>query len=478
MHMSGNYPLTGGLLPVITAVACGCLLFCLRKHVLYIFIHNCCIFIAFYSLFLYDRAMSSHFPLTHEQLSELVKKFPTPFYLYDEKAIRDNMKYFTKAFSIFPSFREHFAVKALPNPYILKILAEEGCGTDCSSLPELMLSDLAGIQGEKVMFTSNETPAAEYQYAYEHGNICNLDDITHIEFLKRSLGGSMPELICFRYNPGPLKQGGNALIGKPEEAKYGLTRDQLFEAYQKCRALGVKRFGLHTMVASNELNPEFFIDTARILFELCAELKRTYNIRIEFVDLGGGIGIPYKPDQQPVDLNYVAEGIRRLYDELIVPAGLDPLGIYWECGRPITGPYGYLITTAVHQKHIYREYIGTDACMADLMRPGMYGAYHEVTVSGKEHAPKDHVYDVVGSLCENCDKFAVQRPLPRIDVGDILIIHDAGAHGRAMGFNYNGKLRCGEVLMRPDGTFKEIRRRETIDDLFATIDLQGVKSFS
>jgi diaminopimelate decarboxylase len=421
--------------------------------------------------------MSSDFPLSHEQLVQLVKRFPTPFYLYDEAAIRSNMRYFTKAFSIFPCFREHFAVKALPNPYILKILADEGCGTDCSSLPELMLSDIAGIKGEKVIFTSNETPAAEFLYAYQHGNICNLDDITHIGFLKNALGGKMPDLICFRYNPGPLKEGGNAIIGKPEEAKYGLTRDQLFEAYEKCRALGVVRFGLHTMVASNELNPDFFIDTAHILFELCVDLKRQLGIRIEFVDLGGGVGIPYKPDQKKVDLDYVAHGIRSLYDSMLVPAGLDPLNIYWECGRPVTGPYGWLITTAVHEKHIYRDYIGADACMADLMRPGMYGAYHELTVSGKENVPKDHIYDVVGSLCENCDKFAVQRALPEINGGDIMIIHDAGAHGRAMGFNYNGKLRCGEILLRPDGTFMEIRRRETVDDYFATLNLAGVKNF-
>jgi diaminopimelate decarboxylase len=421
--------------------------------------------------------MSSDFPLSHEQLIEVVKKFPTPFYLYDEKAIRDNMKYFTKAFSIFPVFREYFAVKAMPNPYMLKILAEEGCGTDCSSLPELMLSDMAGIKDGKVMFTSNETPAAEFQYAYEHGNICNLDDITHISFLKKALGGKLPDVICFRYNPGPLKQGGNAIIGKPEEAKYGLTREQLFEAYAECKAEGVKHFGLHTMVASNELNPDFFVDTANLIFDLCVELRNELDIRIEFVDLGGGVGIPYKPGQKKVDLDYVARGIRKLYDEKIVPAGLDPLGIYWECGRPVTGPYGWLITSAIHEKHIYRDYIGVDASMADLMRPGMYGAYHEVTVSGKENAPKDHVYDVVGSLCENCDKFAVQRQLPEITAGDIVIIHDAGAHGRAMGFNYNGKLRCGEILMRPDGSFSEIRRRETVDDYFATLDLDGVKSF-
>lgn len=422
--------------------------------------------------------MSKYFPLNDKELKELVKKFPTPFYLYDEKAIRQNMREFTKAFSIFPIFREHFAVKACPNPYILKILASEGCGADCSSAPELMLSEMSGIKTDHVIFTSNETPASEYLLAYKQGNIINLDDITHIEFLKNALGGKLPETICFRYNPGSLKQGGvNAIIGKPEEAKYGLTREQILEAYAICKKEGVKHFGLHTMVASNELNPDSFAETAKILFELCVELKEKTGVRIEFTDLGGGLGIPYKPDQKKVDYNEVAQKIRVLYDQIIVPAGLDPLGIYWECGRPITGPYGWLVSTAIHEKHIYRDYIALDSCMADLMRPGMYGAYHEVTVSGKEESPKTEVYDVVGSLCENCDKFAVQRPLPKIDMGDLVIIHDAGAHGRAMGFNYNGKLRAGEILMREDGSFVQIRRRETVEDLFATLDLTGVEGF-
>ena len=420
--------------------------------------------------------MSDNFPLNHDQLLELTKKFPTPFYLYDEKAIRDNMAEFTKAFSIFPKFTEHFAVKAMPNPYMLKVLKECGCGGDCSSLPELMLCQMSGITGEQVIFTSNETPAEEYQLAYKQGNIINLDDITHIEFLRDSLGGKFPELICFRYNPGPLKDG-NAIIGKPEEAKYGLTREQIFEAYKKSRDFGAKRFGLHTMVASNELNPDYFVDTAKMLFELAAELKEKLGIKIEFLDLGGGLGIPYKPDQKKVDYFEVANKIRALYDSMIVPAGLDGMEIKWECGRPITGPYGWLVTKAIHKKDTYRKYIGVDSCMADLMRPGMYGAYHEVTVSGKEAAPKTEVYDVVGSLCENCDKFAVQRPLPKIENGDLVIIHDAGAHGRAMGFNYNGKLRAGEILMRSDGSFALIRRRETVEDLFATLDLDGVKDF-
>ncbi len=421
--------------------------------------------------------MSKTFPLNNQQLKELVKKFPTPFYLYDEKAIRENMRQFTKAFSIFPKFREHFAVKACPNPYILKILASEGCGADCSSLPELMLSKMAGIKGESVIFTSNETPASEFIYAYNEGNLINLDDITHIEYLKNALGGKLPETICFRYNPGQAKHGCNSIIGKPEEAKYGLTRDQIFEAYKICKEEGVKHFGLHTMVASNELNPDFFADTAKLVFELAVEIKEKCGVNIEFTDLGGGLGIPYKPDQKKVDYDEVACKIKKLYDQIIVPSGLDPMGIYWECGRPITGPYGYLVSTAIHEKHIYRDYIGLDSCMADLMRPGMYGAYHELTVSGKENAPLTHTYDVVGSLCENCDKFAVQRKLPKIDMGDLIIVHDAGAHGRAMGFNYNGKLRAGEILMREDGSFVQIRRRETIDDLFATMDLSGLDFF-
>ncbi len=418
------------------------------------------------------------FPLTHDQLVQLTKQYPTPFYVYDEKGIRDNMKYFTKAFSIFPQFREYFAVKALPNPYILRILESEGCGADCSSLPELMLSEMSHIDGKRVMFTSNDTPANEFKYAYKNGNIINLDDITHIQFLKESLGGKLPDTICFRYNPGPLKQGGNAIIGKPEEAKYGLTHDQMIEAYKICRKEGVKHFGLHTMVASNELNPDFFADTARIVFDMVLEVQKECGVNIEFVDLGGGVGIPYRPGQKKVDLEYVAKKIRELYDEKIVPAGLDPLAIYFECGRPITGPYGWLVTKAIHEKNIYRSYIGVDASMADLMRPGMYGAYHEITVSGKENVPCDRVYDVAGSLCENCDKFAVQRSLPEIDMGDLLIVHDAGAHGRAMGFNYNGKLRAGELLLRSDGSVVQIRRAETIDDYFATLDFTGLDSFS
>ena len=417
-----------------------------------------------------------YFPLAKGDLAALAEKYPTPFYLYDEKLIRAHARRFLKAFSAFPGFREHFAVKACPNPYILKILAAEGLGADCSSLPELILAQKVGMTGEQVMFTSNETPEKEYVYANLMGATINLDDITHIDFLDKALGG-IPELICFRYNPGPLKEG-NALIGRPEEAKYGLTRAQLFEAYAEAKKRGAKRFGLHTMVASNELNPDYFVETAVILFELVVELKEKLGIAMEFVNMGGGIGIPYRPGQEAVDYDYVARGMKEAYDRLIAKNGLDPVRVCFECGRPFTGPYGWLVTTAIHEKHIYRDYIGVDASMADLMRPGMYGAYHHVSVAGKENAPLTRTYDVVGSLCENCDKFAVQRELPEIARGDFVIIHDAGAHGRAMGFNYNAKLRAGELLLREDGSIVEIRRRETVDDYFATLDFTKLGSFS
>ncbi len=416
-----------------------------------------------------------YFPLTKDELTRLTAEYPTPFYLYDEKLIRAHARRFLKAFQAFPGFREYFAVKACPNPYILKIFAAEGIGADCSSMPELILAQKAGMTGEMVMFTSNETPEKEYVYANLMGAIINLDDITHVDYLANAIGG-IPELISFRYNPGPLKEG-NALIGKPEEAKYGLTRAQLFEAYAEAKKRGAKRFGLHTMVASNELNPDYFIETAVILFELVVELKEKLGIDMEFVNMGGGIGIPYRPGQKAVDYDYVARGMKEAYDRLIAKNGLKDLRICFECGRPFTGPYGWLVTTAIHEKHIYRDYVGVDASMADLMRPGMYGAYHHVSVAGKEDAPATHTYDVVGSLCENCDKFAVQRALPEIERGDFVIVHDAGAHGRAMGFNYNAKLRAGELLLREDGKIVEIRRRETVDDYFATLDFTKLGSF-
>lgn len=417
---------------------------------------------------------NKHFPFSRQQLGEIVERFPTPFYLYDEAAIRANAKRIARAFAVFPGFKEHFAVKALPNPFVLKVLADEGFGADCASLPELVLAHRAGMLGEDVMFTSNETPAHEYVFARAQGAVINLDDITHIDYLEKACG--IPELISCRYNPGPLKDG-NVIIGRPEEAKYGFTREQLFEGYAKLREKGARRFGLHTMVASNELSGDYHVETTRILFELAVELKRKIGIRLEFVNAGGGAGIPYRPEEQELDVEYVARGMHRAYDEIVVPAGLDPLGLRLEWGRIVTGPYGWLVTRAIHEKDIYRRYIGLDSCMADLMRPGMYGAYHHVSVPGKDEAPHTETYDVVGSLCENNDKFAVQRQLPRIDVGDFVVIHDAGAHGRAMGFNYNGKLRCGEVLLRPDGTLLGIRRSETMEDYFATIDFEALAAF-
>ncbi|AEF81300.1 diaminopimelate decarboxylase family protein [Leadbettera azotonutricia] len=419
------------------------------------------------------------FPLTRAQLEELAKTYPTPFYVYDEAAIRRNAQAIKKAFSVFPGYKEHFAVKALPNPYILKILESEGFGADCSSLPELLLADMSGMKTEAIMLTSNETPAKEYIKARELGAIINLDDFTHIEYVEKSLAGGLPELVSCRYNPGPLKEG-NAIIGKPEEAKYGFTREQLFDGYKLLKQKGVKRFGLHTMVASNELSLDYHLETGRLLFELAVEIKNKTGIGIEFVNLGGGLGIPYKPEQEAVSWDSLASGLKKLYDEIVAPSGLK-LEIHTEYGRPVTGPYGWLVARAIHSKHIYREYIALDASMADLMRPALYGAYHHITIPGKENAPLTETYDVVGSLCENNDKFAVQRKLPKIctseNTGDFVVIHDAGAHGRAMGFNYNGKLRCGELLLRSDGTIKQIRRAETVEDYFATIDLNGVKEF-
>jgi diaminopimelate decarboxylase len=420
------------------------------------------------------------FPLSKSQLEDLERLYPTPFYVYDEKAIRENARRIKKAFSVFPGYVEHFAVKALPNPFILKILADEGFGADCSSLPELFLAEMAGMGGESAMFTSNETPSQEYIKARELGAIINLDDISHIGILP----GNVPDLISCRYNPGPLKEG-NAIIGKPEEAKYGFTREQLIEGYTLLKQKGVKRFGLHTMVASNELNLDYHLETGRILFNLAVEIKNKTGVARECVNLGGGVGIPYKPEQDAVSWEALAKGLKKLYDEIIVPAGLGGLSIHTEYGRPITGPYGWLVSRAIHRKSIYREYIGLNTCMADLMRPALYGAYHHITVPGKETAPLTETYDVVGSLCENNDTFAIQRQLPKIAVaaensdgqGDFVVIHDAGAHGRAMGFNYNGKLRCGELLLREDGSVLQIRRPETVEDYFATLDTAALSKF-
>jgi diaminopimelate decarboxylase len=411
---------------------------------------------------------TKNLPFSKDKLMQIVEEYPTPFHIYDEKAIRDNARNLLNAFSWAPGFKEYFAVKATPNPHILKILKEEGFGADCSSLAELVMADKVGIFGENIMFSSNDTPAKEYQVAKQLGAIINLDDITHIDFLEKHAG--IPDVISFRYNPGPLRQGGNAIIGKPEEAKYGLTHQQIFDAYRIMRDKGVTRFGLHTMVISNELDPNYFIETANMMFDLVVEIYRTLGIRIELVNLGGGIGIPYKPGEEPVDLDYVGRGVKESYERKIAANGLHPVKLALESGRMITGPYGYLVASVLHKKETYKNYVGLDACMADLMRPGMYGAYHHITVVGKEDKPHDHIYDVTGSLCENIDKFAVDRKLPEIDIGDILVIHDTGAHGHAMGFNYNGKLRSAELLLRPDGSVKLIRRAETIDDYFATLD--------
>jgi len=410
-------------------------------------------------------------PLSNSQLKEIIKKYPTPFHLYDEQAIRDNVRKFLKAFSWAPGFKEYFAVKATPNPAILKILREEGLGADCSSLAELILAEMAGITGENIMFSSNNTPADEFQKAKAMNAIINLDDISHIDYLEKHAG--LPKMISFRYNPGPLLKSGNAIIGIPEEAKYGLTKKQLFDAYRLARGKGAKRFGLHTMVISNELNPQSFVATAEMMFDLVAEIWQELGITIELVNLGGGIGIPYSPDQQPVDLDFISQGIRHAYETKILAQGLSPFKLSMELGRFITGPYGYLVSTVLHKKHIYKNYVGLDACMADLMRPALYGAYHHITVMGKENWPLSHTYDVTGSLCENNDKFAIDRDLPEIVSGDHLVIHDTGAHGHAMGFNYNGKLRSAELLLKPNGSVELIRRAETMEDYFATLFFQN-----
>lgn len=408
-----------------------------------------------------------HVPFTKDQIESIVATHPTPFHIYDEKAIRENARKLKELFSWAPGFREYFAVKATPNPYILKILKEEGFGTDCSSLPELILSEKIGLPGQHIMFTSNDTPYQEYQKAKELGAIINLDDISHIPYLEKHVG--LPELLCFRYNPGPLRQG-NAIIGKPEEAKYGFTKEQLIQGYRTVKDKGVKHFGLHTMIASNELDPYYFVDTAKMLFELVVEIKKTLDIRIEFINIGGGIGIPNKPDQKAVDLSIISDGIRKAYESMIRPAGLHPLNLYMEMGRMITGPYGYLVTRVRHIKDTYKKYVGLDASMANLMRPAIYGAYHHITVMGKQDQNHNQLYDVTGSLCENNDKFAIDRKLPPVEVGDILVIHDSGAHGHAMGFNYNGKLRSAELLLKPDGKVEQIRRAETVEDYFQTLD--------
>ena len=406
-------------------------------------------------------------PVDEKFLIKLADTYQTPFHLYDEKAIRENARAFKRAFSWVPNFKNYFAVKACPNPAILKILKEEGFGADCSSLAELIMSEKVGITGEDIMFTSNDTPSQEFAEARRLGAVINLDDITHIETLKES--GKLPSLISFRYNPGPDRTG-NAIIGNPVEAKYGLTTDQLVDAYRRAKEEGSTRFALHTMVASNELEGSYIVETARMLFNQVIRLNKELGIKIEFINMGGGIGIPYKPQEKAVDINWVSGQIKELYDEMIVANNLDPLNIVFELGRMITGPYGYLVSRALHVTKKYKDYVGLDASMANLMRPALYGSYHHITVLGKQNEKADHIYDVTGSLCENNDKFAIDRVLPKVEPKDVVVIHDTGAHGYAMGFNYNGKLRSAEYLLKEDHSIELIRRAETIDDYFATLN--------
>ena len=411
--------------------------------------------------------------VTKAQLDKIVEAYPTPFHLYDERGIRENARNLNRAFSWNPGFREYFAVKATPNPSILKILREEGCGADCSSLTELMLAEKCGFQGREIMFSSNNTLAEEYQMADRLGAIINLDDLTHVEFLEESIG-HIPETIFCRYNPGGVftlgeSKEGFQVMDTPGDAKYGMTRPQLAEAFRRLAAKGAKHFGIHAFLASNTISNDYYPALAAILFQLAAELKAETGCHIQYINLSGGIGIPYRPDQEANDIAVIGEGVRRNYEEILIPAGMGDVQLCGELGRFMLGPYGCLVTKVLHFKHIYKEYVGVDACAADLMRPAVYGAYHHITVVGREDAPLDHKYDVTGALCENCDKFAVDRMLPEIRRGDLLVIHDTGAHGHSMGYNYNGKLRSAELLLQQDGAVRLIRRAETPEDYFATV---------
>ncbi|HIX52023.1 MAG TPA: diaminopimelate decarboxylase [Candidatus Lachnoclostridium stercoripullorum] len=408
--------------------------------------------------------------VTLEQLEEIVKDYPTPFHLYDEAGIRENARKVKEAFAWNPGFKEYFAVKATPNPRILEILKEYGCGTDCSSATELMMSDAAGFSGQEIMFSSNDTPAEEFQMADEMGAIINLDDFTHIEYLEKAIG-HIPETICCRYNPGGVFEISNGIMDNPGDSKYGMTESQLMEAFRILREKGAKRFGIHAFLVSNTVTNDYYPMLASELFALAVRVKQETGIEVDFINLSGGVGIPYRPEEKPNDIGVIGEGVRREFERILVPAGLGDVSIYTEMGRFMLGPYGCLVTRAIHEKHIYKEYIGVDACAVNLMRPAMYGAYHHITVMGKENAPCDHKYDVVGSLCENNDKFAIDRMLPKIDRGDLLVIHDTGAHGFSMGYNYNGKLRSAELLLKEDGSVQMIRRAETPRDYFATLDV-------
>lgn len=407
--------------------------------------------------------------VTLEQLQEITKTYPTPFHLYDEKRIRENAKALKEAFSWNKGYKEYFAVKATPNPFLINILREYGCGCDCSSMTELMLSNEIGVKGDDIMFSSNDTPAEEFAYAAKIGAIINLDDYTHIDFLEKTLG-YIPETISCRFNPGGIFQISNDIMDNPGDAKYGMTEEQLFDAYRVLQQKGAKHFGIHAFLASNTVTNDYYPMLAKVLFELAVRLKKETGADIRFINLSGGVGIPYRPDQEPNDIRVIGEGVRKVYEEVMVSAGMGDVAIYTELGRFMMGPYGCLVTKAIHEKHTYKEYIGVDACAVNLMRPAMYGAYHHITVMGKENEPCDHIYDVTGSLCENNDKFAIDRPLPKIDMGDYLVIHDTGAHGFAMGYNYNGKLKSAEILLKEDGSAQLIRRAETPKDYFATFD--------
>ena len=407
--------------------------------------------------------------VTKEQIDVICAKYPTPFHLYDEKGIRENARKLKQAFSWNPGYKEFFAVKATPNPTILKILKDEGCGTDCSSYTELLMSDKCGFAGKDIMFSSNDTPAEEFKLAAKLGATINLDDITHIDFVKDALGG-IPKRISCRYNPGGTFSISNTIMDNPGDAKYGMTRPQMAEAFTRLKELGAEEFGMHAFLASNTVTNDYYPTLAKILFETAVELKEETGVSVSFINLSGGVGVPYTPDREPNDILAIGEGVKKAYEEVLIPAGMGNVAIYTELGRFMLAPYGHLVTKAIHEKHTHKEYIGVDACAVNLMRPAMYGAYHHITVMGKEDAPADHMYDVTGSLCENNDKFAIDRRLPKIDMGDILVIHDTGAHGFAMGYNYNGKLKSSEILLKENGDTVMIRRAETPEDYFATLE--------